>query len=178
MTRAQPPVEAAARSLPDILAPGLDVVFVGINPSVYSAARGQYFARPSNAFWRCLHAAGLVPLPLGPADAHGLPAFGIGLTDLVKRPTSNAAALTEDDFAGGRARLRATLLACTPRAVCFVGKLAYERFSGRRVIAYGRQPDTVGTSVVFVMPSTSGRANWLHAERLRCLAEVRAFLGR
>jgi TDG/mug DNA glycosylase family protein len=172
------PRDAAPPTLPDVLAPGLDLVFVGINPSVYSAERGQYFARPSNAFWRCLHAAGLVPVPLGPADGPRLPAFGIGLTDLVKRPTPGAAALTADDFAAGRAALYVRLLACAPRVVCFVGKLAYERFSGRRAVAYGHQPERIGDSAVFVMPSTSGRANRLHGERLRCLMEVRAFLGR
>ena len=80
-------------TLPDILAPGLDLVFVGINPSIYSAERGQYFARPSNMFWRCLNQSGLVPEPVGPADSHRLLEFGIGLTDIVKRATHDAAAL-------------------------------------------------------------------------------------
>lgn len=172
------PQPSAVPTLPDVLAMGLDLVFVGINPSLYSAARGQYFARPSNAFWRCLHAAGLVPIPLGPADTPRLLAFGIGLTDLVKRPTRSAAEVCPEEFATERAALRAKLLTSAPRAVCFVGRLAYERFSSRRLVAYGRQPEGLGNSVLFVMPSTSGRANRLQAERLRCLAEVRTFLGR
>jgi TDG/mug DNA glycosylase family protein len=166
-------------TLPDILAPGLDLVFVGINPSIYSAERGQYFARPSNMFWRCLNASGLVPERLGPADGARLPEFGIGLTDIVKRPTHDAAELRPEEFRAGREALRDKLLCCAPAAVCFVGKLAWQRYLGRsRVAPFGQQPGPIGESAVFVMPSTSGLVNNLHAERLRCLEEVRLFLDR
>ena len=165
-------------TLPDLLAPGLDLVFVGINPSIYSAERGQYFARPSNMFWRCLNASGLVPAPLGPADSQRLNEFGIGLTDIVKRATHDAAELSNAEFAAGRLALRAKLEETAPRAVCFVGKLAYQQYSGRRRLPFGQQPERIGDSAVFVMPSTSGLVNQLHAERLRCLDEVRRFLGR
>ncbi len=163
-------------TLPDILAPRLDLVFVGINPSIYSAERGLYFARPANMFWRCLNTSGLVPEPLGPADSHRLPAFGIGLTDLVPRATRSADELSAAELGAGAAALRAKLLRYAPRAVCFAGKLAYQHFSGRRDVAYGRQPDRLGESVLFVMPSPSGRANRLHAERLRCLRLIHAEL--
>lgn len=164
--------------LPDILAPGLDLVFVGINPSVYSAQRGHYFARPSNRFWSLLNASGLLPERLGPEDDRRLLSFGIGLTDLVPRPTVSAAELSREDFAAGREALQEKLLGCKPRAVCFVGKLAYAEFSARRDVAFGRQPVTLGRAVLFVMPSSSGRANQLQAERQRVLAEVLAYLGR
>jgi TDG/mug DNA glycosylase family protein len=167
-----------ALTLPDILIPGLDLVFVGINPSVYSAERGQYFARPSNRFWRVLNASGLVPERLGPTDGPRLLAFSIGLTDIVKRPTHDAAELTAAEFAEGRALLRAKLLANAPRAVCFVGKLAYQRFSGLRSVPFGRQAADIGGAAVFVMPSTSGRAARYHHECARCLADLRAFLRR
>ena len=165
-------------TLPDLLAPGLDLVFVGINPSVYSAERGQYFARPSNMFWRCLNGSGLVPEPLGPPDGAKLLAYGIGLTDIVKRATHDAAELTAADFAAGRVELEAKLSESAPRAVCFVGKLAWQQYSRRRLSPFGQQTETIGDSAVFVMPSTSGLVNNLHAERLRCLEAVRAFLGR
>src|SRR5215203_143109 len=160
-------------TLPDILAPGLDLIFVGINPSIYSAERGQYFARPSNMFWRCLNQSGLVPERLRPADGPRLPSFGIGLTDIVKRATHDAAELTREEFAAGRAALRGKLLHYSPRAVCFVGKLAYLQFVQRRVAPFGRQAECIGEASVFVMPSSSGLVNNLHGERLRCLAEVR-----
>jgi double-stranded uracil-DNA glycosylase len=172
------PSAPAGLTLPDLLAPGLDLVFVGINPSIYSAERGQYFARPSNMFWRCLNASGLVPVPLGPADSQRLVEFGIGLTDIVSRATHDAAELTAADFAMGRAQLHDKLLHYAPRAVCFVGKLAYQQFRRRRTLPFGQQQESIGTSAVFVMPSTSGLVNNLHADRLRSLEEVRAFLGR
>ena len=178
--RAVPPPDPSVPpdlTLPDLLRPGLDLVFVGINPSIYSAERGQYFARPSNMFWRCLNHSGLVPERLGPADSHRLLDYGIGLTDIVKRATHDAAELTAAEFAVGREELRAKLLRCAPRAVCFVGKLAYQQFSRRRTVPFGLQEDRIGESAVFVMPSSSGLVNHLHAERLRCLEQVRAFLG-
>ncbi len=165
-------------TLPDILAPGLDLVFVGINPSIYSAERGQYFARPSNMFWRCLNQSGLVPERLGPEDDVRLPEFGIGLTDIVKRATHDAAELAAAEFAAGRDVLQEKLLHYRPRAVCFVGKLAYQHYSRRRTLPFGQQQEPIGDSAVFVMPSTSGLVNNLHAERLRCLEEVRMFLSR
>ena len=165
-------------TLPDLLAPGLDLIFVGINPSIYSAERGQYFARPSNMFWRCLNASGLVPQLLGPADSARLLQFGIGLTDIVKRATHDAAQVTVAEFAAGREELREKLHRYRPRAVCFVGKLAYQHFSRQRTMPFGLQTESLGDIALFVMPSTSGLVNHLHAERLRCLAEVRAYLGR
>jgi double-stranded uracil-DNA glycosylase len=165
-------------TLPDILAPGLDLVFVGINPSVYSAERGHYFARPSNMFWRCLNASGLVPEPLGPADDVRLPDFGIGLTDIVKRATHDAAQVSAAEFTAGREELRAKLLRYAPGAVCFVGKLAYQHFALRRAFPFGRQEERIGAATVFVMPSTSGLVNNLHSERLRVLDDVRLHLGR
>jgi TDG/mug DNA glycosylase family protein len=165
-------------TLPDILEPSLDLVFVGINPSFYSAMRGHYFARPSNRFWTCLNQSGLVPERVGPEDDARLPSFGIGLTDIVKRATYDAAELSAAEFADGREILRGKLLHYAPRAVCFVGKLAYTQHSYRRSLPFGEQPERIGDSVVFVMPSTSGLVNNLHAERLRCLEDLRRFLAR
>lgn len=165
-------------TLPDILEPGLDLIFVGINPSIYSATRGHYFARPSNRFWACLNQSGLVPERVGPEDDTRLPSFGIGLTDIVKRATHDAAELSAAEFAEGREMLRGKLIAYAPQAVCFVGKLAYTHYRRRRRFPFGEQPERIGDAAVFVMPSTSGLVNNLHAERLRCLDEVRMALGR
>lgn len=172
------PAISIADTLADILAPGLDVVFVGINPSIYSARRGHYFARPSNRFWATLYQSNLVAERLRPEDDVRLPDFGIGLTDIVKRPTHSSAELSMAEFRFGQAVLREKLLRYAPRAVCFVGKLAYVHYSGQRLITYGRQPVCIGAATVFVMPSTSGRANGLHRERVRGLEELRTFLGR
>lgn len=163
-------------TLPDVLRPGLDLVFVGINPSIYSAERGQYFARPSNMFWRCLNQSGLVPEPVGPADTYRLLDFGIGLTDIVKRATHDAAELRPEEFRDGRQALRERLVRAAPRVVCFVGKLAYLGFSGKKKAPVGQQVELLGNAAVFVMPSTSGLVNNLQAERIRCLVEVRNYL--
>lgn len=173
-THAAYPPQITSLTLPDLLAPGLRLVFVGINPSVYSAERGQYFARPSNRFWSLLNGSGLLPVPLGPADGAQLLHFGIGLTDLVKRATPAAADLTAADYSEGRESLRQRLLAAAPRVVCFVGKIAYQQFAQRRDVAYGRQPEPLGVSALFVMPSSSGRCNHLHRMRVQVLADVAA----
>lgn len=165
-------------TLPDLLAPGLDLVFVGINPSVYSAERGQYFARPSNRFWSLLNQSGLVPEPLGPADGGRLLEYGIGLTDIVKRATPSSAGLSAADFEAGRVVLREKLERCRPAVVCFVGKLAYQRYSGQRLLEFGRQPEMITGAAVFVMPSSSGLCNRYQAQRLACLDDVHRFLGR
>jgi len=115
------------QTLPDLLAPGLDLVFVGINPSVYAAQHGHYFARPSNRFWPLLSRSGLVPAAVGPTDDRRLLELGIGLTDIVKRPTVSAAEVTREEFRLGRDQLRQKLLACAPRAACAHSRVSLPR---------------------------------------------------
>lgn len=169
---------AARPTLPDLLSSGLNLVFIGINPSVYSAERGQYFARPSNRFWPLLNGSGLLPpgVGLGPADGARLLDLGIGLTDVVSRATPSIADLTPADYAEGRLILPDKLLHFAPRAVCFVGKAGYEHFRSTRCAAWGRQPEPLGVTAVFVMPSTSGRANGLQSERISTLIAAREYL--
>src|SRR5918998_3705213 len=95
-------LEAARdRLLPDVLAPGLRIVFCGINPGLWSAATGHHFARPGNRFWPALHAAGLTPRPLAPADQWELPSLGLGLTNVVSRATARAEELTSAEYVEG-----------------------------------------------------------------------------
>src|SRR5947199_5762482 len=96
----------AVETLPDLLAPGIELLFVGINPSVYSARAGHYYARAGNLFWRCLHEAGLTPVRLRPEEDHRVLEWGIGITDCVKRPTVSAAEVAREEFRGGVAALR------------------------------------------------------------------------
>jgi TDG/mug DNA glycosylase family protein len=165
-------------TLPDILAQGLDVVFVGINPSIYSVEQGHYFARPGNRFWTELSESGLVPERLGPRDDGRLPSFGLGLTDVVKRPTVRADELSEADCLAARPVLREKLLWAAPRIVCFVGLEGYRCYSGNRAVRAGQQAERIGRAVVVVMPSTSGRAARYYAERRRCLQAIAGLLGR
>lgn len=142
--------------LPDYLAPGLDVIFVGINPGEQSARAGHYYANPRNPFWRLLYEAGLTPRQLRPEEDHLLLTLGYGITDIVKRPSRGVGDLTTADFRRGRRILEEKLRACQPRIVCFNSKTGFVNFFGPGVFkCFGRQEVTVGASRVFVMPSTS-----------------------
>jgi double-stranded uracil-DNA glycosylase len=150
-----PPV-AALPPLPDHLAPGLGIVFVGINPGEMSARIGHYYGNPRNPFWQLLHEAGLTPRRLRPEEDRLLPVFGIGLTDIVKRPSRGVADLAAAEFRAGRPALGERLLAARPRIVCFNSKTAFAHYFGARAFrGFGRQRVRIGGSRVFVMPSTS-----------------------
>lgn len=156
-------------TLPDYLDAGLDLVLVGINPSVYSAQRGHYFARRTSRFWPAFSSsrlsararAGLGRETLGPEDDASLLRFGIGLTDVVKRPTRNAAQLAPADFEAEAPRLLARLEDCRPRVACFQGVTAYRAFVryalGEREpgSALGPRPRRIGETELFVVPSPS-----------------------
>jgi len=152
------------RTLPDFVAPGLDIISIGINPSLYSVERGFNFARPGNRFWPALNASGLVSPPLEPsreAVEMLLRRHRIGFTDLVKRPTARAAELSEQEYARGAKLLQAKLLRLAPDIAWFQGIGAYRLFlahtgAPRTKIAAGLQPETIGPSRVFVTPNPSG----------------------
>jgi TDG/mug DNA glycosylase family protein len=155
-------------TLPDLLRPALDLVFVGINPSVFSALQGHYFARKINRFWPCFsrsalsqpirHALGVERLE--PHHDRLLPAHGIGFTDVVKRPTAKAAELDRNEFAAGAAALVTKLERYQPRVACFQGMMGYRPFaavlgSTERTLVLGAQPLLLGQTQVFVVPSPS-----------------------
>jgi len=142
--------------LPDYLAPELDIVFVGINPGVQSAQAGHYYANPRNPFWRLLYGAGLTPRELRPEEDHLLLTFGYGLTDIVKRPSRGVADLRPAEFRRGRRTLEEKLHARQPLIVCFNGKTGFVNFFGmERFNRFGPQAVMIGTSRIFVVPSTS-----------------------
>ena len=158
----------AVETLPDLLRDGLDLVFVGINPSVFSAAQGHYFARTTNRFWPCLSRwvlGATVRRALGverlePRHDRLLPAHGIGFTDVVKRPTPKASELTRNEFAVGAKLLLAKLERYQPRVACFQGVMGYRPFaavvgSTERELALGGQALMLGRTRVFVVPSPS-----------------------
>ena len=144
--------------LPDVLAPGLRVVFCGTAPGTASARAGAYYAGPGNGFWTTLHEVGLTPVLLLPAEFARLPEFGIGLTDISK------AASGSDREVGGRgvdpARLAAVIAAVRPDHLAFNGKRSALAALGRPV-DYGPQPERIGGARVWVLPSTSGAARSL-----------------
>jgi TDG/mug DNA glycosylase family protein len=159
-------------SVPDVLAPGLRVVFCGINPGRMSAAAGENFANPRNDFWRLLHDAGFTPRRLRPSEQHELVAHGCGITNAADRPTRGSGDLRRADFAGASARLTQLCLDLRPRFVGFVGKEAWRGAFGRRA-ALGLQAERLGDTALFVLPSTSpANASVPYVERLRWFSEL------
>jgi TDG/mug DNA glycosylase family protein len=166
------------RTLPDYLRPGLDLVFVGINPGTRSAAEGHHYAGHGNHFWPLLHESGLTPEPLTyEADARVLE-WNIGLTNMVARSTPSIGDLSLEELRTGAKILRAKLLRYAPRVVCFNGKRIYEVFAGRDC-EFGLQPETLGAARLFVMPSTSARtASYQRADKLRYFRELARLVWR
>lgn len=143
--------------LPDIIAARLDVLFCGINPGMMAAATGQHFAGRSNRFWRVIHLAGFTPKQMLPEQARELLDYGCGVTAVVKRATARADQLSPKEFTDAAAEFNLKVAHFTPRFVAFLGKAAYSGLSGRRDIAWGRQPNRIEGAAVWVLPNPSGR---------------------
>lgn len=155
------------RILTDYLQNGLKLVIVGFNPGEASARAGHYYAGRGNSFWPLLYESGLIPEPLEPEDDRRLMEFGIGLTDLVKRPSRGIEEIRREDFTEGRVILGQKLEQHAPKAIAFNGKLVYEKFSGRPV-KMGLQKERLYGAQVYVLPSTSGQnTTESHAEKLQ-----------
>jgi TDG/mug DNA glycosylase family protein len=160
-------------SVPDYLREGLEIVIVGINPGMRSAAAGHHYAGPGNHFWPLLYEAGLVTEPLAHREDARALEWGIGLTNIVRRSSPAMSDLSPAEMRAGARSLRRRLLACRPRLVCFNGKRIYEVFAGRPC-ALGLQPERIGGAPVFVMPSTSARAAaYQRADKLKFFIQLR-----
>lgn len=166
-TPVSPKPPEAPSAVPDVLAPGLDVVFCGINPGRVSAAAGRHFANPRNDFWRLLHDAGFTRRLLAPAEQLELPALGFGLTNAAYRTTPGSGDLRRGDFEGSASRLARIAAELGPRFIAFVGKEAYRGAFGDRP-ELGLQERALGDTRLFVLPSTSpANAAVPYDERLR-----------
>jgi TDG/mug DNA glycosylase family protein len=181
----------AFRTLPDYLGADLKVVLIGLNPGQYSVVHGHYFARPQNRFWPAFSRSKLseeVRQALGmdvltPEHDEVLPRFGIGLTDIVKRPTNNASELTETDFTESVPRLFDKLIDYAPRVACFHGVIGYRRFAriifglkGRMLL--GEQSQRIGTTRLYVVPNPSPRnAHFTPAQQAEWYDRLAEFMG-
>jgi double-stranded uracil-DNA glycosylase len=157
-TRPSPAELAAAhgRTIPDVVAPGLRVLFCGINPGLWSAATGHHFARPGNRFWPALHLGGFTDRPLRPDEETALLGYGLGITNVVARGTARADELTVDELiAGGRA-VEAKVREYRPRWLAVVGITAYRTAFHAPRSRIGRQPERIGDTGVWVLPNPSG----------------------
>jgi TDG/mug DNA glycosylase family protein len=170
--------EWQGETLPDYLREQLDIVFVGLNPGLYSAHVGHYFAYPQNRFWSALSASGLVPQPVGPEDDARLLEWGIGLTDVVKRPTRGIHELTPAEFRRGAKALYEKIVRHRPRIVCFVGLTGYRVCCGKNS-GPGLQSGRFGDAQVFVIPSTSPRNGYYSLATITtALRDLKEYLER
>lgn len=165
---------AAGKGIRDVIAPSLAVLFVGINPGLYSAATGQHFARPGNRFWPALHAAGFTPRLLHPSEQRELLEAGYGITNLVNRGTAAADELDAEEFIAGRSRLAAKVRRYRPATVAFLGVGAYCHAFSLRQARIGRQPETFEGAQVWVLPNPSGlNANYQLPELVKLFRSLR-----
>jgi len=161
-----------AQPLPDVLGPGLMVVFCGINPGVGAAASGHHFVGRGNRFWRVLHLAGFTQHQMAPEDDGTMLQLGYGLTTAVGRPTNRADQLLADEFTDAAATLLAKVERYRPLYLAFLGKAAYAAISGKKVIEWGEQKERFGAARVWVLPNPSGRNRSFSLELL-----VQAYSG-
>ena len=172
-TRAQL-LAAEGRSIPDLIAPDLDILFCGINPGLYSGATGLHFARPGNRFWRALYDSGLTPVLLQPWQQQAMLDARLGITNLVMRATATAAELTDDELRRGRVALERKVVRYRPRAVAIVGISAYRvAFDDPRAVV-GPQPQSIGGALTWVLPNPSGlNANYQARDFAAAFAALR-----
>jgi TDG/mug DNA glycosylase family protein len=169
---------AEGRFVPDVLAPGLRVLFCGINPGLWSAAVGHHFARPGNRFWKALHLGGLTPRQLAPDEEAELLALGLGITNLVDRATAGAADLGPEELRAGGSRLAAKADAARPEVVAVLGVGAYRTAFAHPKATVGPLPDPIGWSRAWLLPNPSGlNAHYQLPALAEAFAELRHSLG-
>ena len=147
---------ARERTVPDVLGPDLDVVFVGINPGLWSGAVGHHFARPGNRFWKALHRSGFTDRLLAAEEDAALLGWHLGVTNLVDRTTATAAELSSDELRLGARRLDERLAPLRPRFVAVLGIGAYRAGFGRPRAKLGPQEEDLRGSRLWVLPNPSG----------------------
>jgi double-stranded uracil-DNA glycosylase len=147
---------ATGRRVPDVLAPGLRVLFCGINPGLWSAAVGHHFARPGNRFWKALHHGGFTPRTLAPDEDAELLRLGLGITTLVDRATAGAADLTAEELRAGAHQLATKTLATRPEVVAVLGVTAYRTAFSTPKATIGPQPTPIGPARAWLLPNPSG----------------------
>lgn len=161
----------------DILRPGLDVVFVGYNPSLPAWRTGHHYANPGNRFYRLLHESGLTPRLLLPSEDRLLPDFGIGATDLLPLPSARADLVLSARFREAAPQMREKLRLFSPRVVCCNGVGVHRHLVGTAPIGLGLQTVAFEHSALFVVPSTSGLCNGRAAQRLAAFRSLAAWLA-
>jgi TDG/mug DNA glycosylase family protein len=165
---------AAGKRVRDVIAPGLRVLFCGINPGLYTAAVGRHFARPGNRFWPTLHRAGFTERLLSPFEERELLVRGYGITNMVARATATAAELSDEEFVRGGRALRAKVRRYAPAFVALVGLGAYRTAFDRPKAIVGLQEEKLEGASVRALPNPSGlNANYNLEDLARLFRELR-----
>lgn len=179
MTKAWKPTKeqllaATEKTVRDVIAPDLRVLFCGINPGLYTAAVGHHFARPGNRFWPALQAAGFTERVLSPFDERELLKSGYGITNVVQRATASADMLTKEEIVAGGERLRAKVLRYRPGILAVLGLGAYRTAFNQPKAVVGRQEERIGKTLLWVLPNPSGlNANYQAADLARLFRDLR-----
>ena len=147
---------ARGRTIPDVLGPDLDVVFVGINPGLWSGATGYHFAKPGNRFWKALHGSEFTDRQLSPSDNNLLLESNLGVTNMVARTTARADELSDDELQSGARRLEERLARLKPRIVAILGIGAYRTGFDRPHATLGKQEERLGDARLWALPNPSG----------------------
>ena len=167
------------KPLPDVLGPDLRVLFCGINPSLVSAARGHHYARPGNRFWAALYGSGFTPRLFRPEEDGQLPALGIGLTNLVDRPTRSAGELSAEEMRRGAAALAELVSRWRPAIVAIIGIAVWRTGFERPHATTGLQDERIAGRPVWVLPNPSGlNAHYQLPDLVRLFGELREHVER
>ncbi|WP_152189947.1 G/U mismatch-specific DNA glycosylase [Georgenia satyanarayanai] len=170
---------SADRTLPLLAAPGLRVLFCGINPGLYSAWSGHHFARPGNRFWPALHRSGFTARQLHPSEQEELLTLGLGVTNVVERASATAAELSPAELREGGERLRADVAEHRPAWLAVLGVTAYRTAFDQPRATYGEQGLRLGPTRVWVLPNPSGlNAHFTPARLAEAFAELRRAVER
>lgn len=166
---------AGGRTVPDVIAPGLAVLFCGINPGLYTAAVGHHFARPGNRFWKALHAGGFTPRVLDPSEERLLLQHGCGITNVADRASTAADELSREELVEGGRQLAEKVARFHPRWLAVLGLGAYRTAFARPKAQIGPQAETIGGARVWVLPNPSGlNASYRPEDFARLFGELRA----
>jgi TDG/mug DNA glycosylase family protein len=166
---------AEGKTVPDVIARGLSVLFCGINPGLYTAAVGHHFARPGNRFWPALSAAGFTEQLLSPFDEHKLLKRGYGVTNVVMRATATADQLSREELQAGGKLLTAKVQRYKPAFLAILGLGAYRTAWNEPKAVIGRQEQTIGETAIWVLPNPSGlNAHYQANDLARLFRELRA----
>lgn len=170
---------AYGKTLPDVIAPNLDVLFCGINPGLYTAAVQQHFGRPGNRFWPTLHRAGFTPRLFSPSEQRELLNLGLGITNVVAHATAAATELMREELIEGGKILTRKVKRYKPRYLAIVGAGAYRTAFNRPKAKMGLQQETIGDTRIWVLPNPSGlNANYQPAQLAQMFADLRRSVER